>query len=295
MKKRNLKLMVICLFIGIGAVYAQHPQTDAHDPLDTFDITVAGDIDETGLDTATVNAIMPYRITPDSYFSSRPGTYNPSGFEWTWTGGNAPTNTSGGALTAIEAGIYEDTIIHVTMDAATGDYTLGIAEKSYPKSGTGCIDPTPSEVTVTVVDKPTMTLNENDTTGGCSFAQDTFDFNFTGVGPWYVAYTVKAWNNSGGQEGSTLEDTAYVEVIDGGLIFTNAQLTAVAGGSLANVENFTVEIDGLWDIYSWRALNRTDASVMASYDANAGADNDLAIFIYPTPETNDIKQLRIVK
>jgi hypothetical protein len=294
MKKRNLIFMVICLFSGLGAVYAQHPQTDVHDPLDTFDIALAGDIDEDGVDTATVNAIMPYRITPDSYFSSRPGTYDPSGFQWTWTGGNSPTNTAAGALTETEPGIYEDTVIHVIMDAATGDYTLGVAEMSYPKSGVGCIDATPSEVNVVVVDRPTMTLNENDTTGGCSFAQDTFEFNFTGSAPWYVAYTVKAWDNVGAQVGTTLEDTAYVELVDGGLIFTDPQLTTAAGGSMAGVENFSIEIDGLWDSYSWRALNRADANVMSSYDVNPGADNDLAIFIYPTPETNDIKQLKIV-
>jgi hypothetical protein len=298
MKKIIFNIVVLCFLIGgKGVVFGQHPQVDDHDPLDTFDISIAGDIDQDGYDTATVNAVMPYRVSPDNYFVNRPAIYNPSGFEWLWSGTIPLENTSGGIPTAIETGIYEDTIVYATMGNAATPFndTLLVSEKSYPKNGTGCKDPTPDTVFVTVVDKPTMTLTSNDTIGECGSlsAQDTFKFTFTGTYPFYVAYTIKAWDDAAVQQGITVQDTAYVEAGDEGLIFNQTQLDDA--NPAAPPGNYTVEIDGLWDRYSWRALNRSNASVMSDYDVNAGADNDLAIFIYPVPNTNAIRELKTVK
>jgi hypothetical protein len=303
MKLKILKLTVLCLWLSIGYLSAQNPQTDS--PAPEWDITDPSDTSGYYIDSATVNAEMPYLIHTDKTFLNN-ALYDSSAFLWRFntygTSNDGLMQYDGTALShwPENANYYKDTLVRfnvgdVVSDAANKD-TLFVSELNRPSADvtSGCVSPEDTTI-IDVIALPTMTdadaADGEDTLGACGASEDTIEYTFTGIPPYYVEFEIEYVTGGG-----TIVDTAVVNSGEDFLmIYGNDNLAAAKGGAPAGGDEFTVTMTGLWDRISWRALNKNVLVAAGGVKVDPGLDEDLRIFIYPTPNKPSIKHLKTSK
>jgi hypothetical protein len=253
------------------SVFAQNPQTGRTRPAYTHD---AADVTVTGADIATVGAQMPYRVTPDAFFSSRPAIFNASIFSWT------ADNSAAIAQTQLVAspGYYAENQISVTMPATPGTVNISVAEMSQPIAGSGCVDATPEQIAVTVVAKPTLAIVQAaGTLSGCAItANQNIDVTFSGTAPFYVNYTITYTDWTG----TASAPVAYTATVNGGEEFIVGPEQLASGQG-----TYSINISDVWDSNSYRAINR--AAINTAY-----VDRIFDIQLFPTPTTAPIQHLQ---
>lgn len=296
MKMRDLILsMVVTLSMVTGSLMAQYSGTNTQviTALPTFNITAADTISNAA-DTATIGAQMPYFVNRDPFFRSRPSMFNPSAFGWTLSSGTLLSYT-GTPLTPL-AGIYADTIVRATLPGTAGLQTLTVYEQSRPTFGTGCADVTPVSLSIQVVGTPSIAFSstQNDTVGGCSAsATYSFSYDFTNGasfnrGPFYVSYSLAAYDfGTGAQIGTTQNYTAQIPS-GGSLRIDVDQMAAAAGTTVAAIPSadYRIVLNGLWDKFSVRATNA------AALVVDPATTSDAHIMLLPTPVTRPIKHIQ---
>jgi hypothetical protein len=281
MKTKIIFTVVVCV-IGFR-LFAATSNPQVITALPTPDINVAADVISAGDDSATIGAIMPYLVNTDPFYKQRPTLFNPSNFNWIWSGGAASIAKIGGAAVAAT-----DTIIQITMPATIGTQSVNVSETSMPKIGSGCTG-TPDSKNVIVVDKPTLVLNQNDTIGGCSAIDNNIKVTLSGNGNYYISYDITAYDFASPHNviGATKSYFAKLSVGMDLLIYAD-QLAETAGLPAAPSGEYRVVVTGLWDGISVRALNKATAAIAV----DPAATNDLSIFVYPTPQKPTIKFLK---
>lgn len=270
MKTRGLILTLGLSFVMSIGLFAQNPQTGRTRPVYVYDAT---DITLTGADVATVGAQMPYRVTPDVFFSSRPTIFNPSIFSWTADNSATVNGTAAGV-----AGFYVENQISVTMPATTGTVNLSVAEMSQPIAGTGCVDASPEQIAITVVDKPTLVIAQAaGSLSGCAITTNQdIDVTFTGTAPFYVNYTITYTDWTG----TASAPVAYTATVNSGEEFIVGPEQLASGQG-----TYSINISDVWDTNSYRAMNR--ASINTAY-----TDRIFDIQLFPTPTTAPIQHLQ---
>jgi len=281
MKTRIIFIAIICA-MGFKLLATTNPQVIVALPAPL--ITNAADVISAGNDSATIGAVMPYLVNTDPFFKQQPTVFNPSHFTWTWTLGAASIAKLGGGAVSVT-----DTIVQITMPGTTSNTnSVGVAETSMPKFGTGCTG-TAASKTVVVVSKPTFALNaaQNDTISSCSVAvNNNIKFDFTGNGDYYIQYTIKAVAFFTNAPIGTAK-TYYAKLAVGQDLNIYAdQLAEVAGVASAPVGIYSVKVNGLWDGISIRAINQATLAVTSA------ATSDLSILVLPAPQTPTIKFIK---
>ncbi len=281
---------VTAMFLGLGwSAEAQITVTNAqlatrptyvHTPFNAANYELSPETE-----TATVGAKMPYQVDRDQNVN---GTFfDASTFLWNWTGITGLEDYS--SSTAITSGVASSyNFVVATMPANAGTATLKTQEKSNPKVGTGCTDPTGKTVTITVVDKPTLVLTAG-STGGCDVVDNNLDLVLTGTAPFYVDYEISAV----GIDGSTVVGTTktYLATLSAStdkLLIDDTQLADVSGQSTVaatTAGKYTVKVTKVWDKYSYKAINRDLLAVNPTV-------NTYDIYVYPKPTTKAIQYIK---
>lgn len=294
---KNIRFFMLALMLmgAFSITKAQNPQTNnGARPLASWDILDPADTSRSQLDSASVNATMPYYIGRDPQFVGN-ALYDSSGFNWRY---GVPVGTvdagieqyGGGALPTWADGSSKDTLVQFKVGDATGIDTIFVSEMSRPSAdpSSGCIGGEDTTL-VEVIDLPSMGASGRDTLGACGTSDDTVSYTFSGLYPLYVEYIIDA------PSGPDLTDTAKIKSADGGLMIYASQLDAALGGAPTGGEEFHVQITGLWDRISWRALNRDVSSTSGGVKVDPDVSSDFRVFVYPTPSAPEIIHLKTVE
>jgi hypothetical protein len=244
---------------------------------------------------ATENSVMYYLVTPDTVLSVSP-LYDPSVFKWATTKGSIINTTA----SVSPAGYVLDSVIQIDYDGvAPGVFTnvISAIERSVPTFDptAGCEDLTPELRDVTVVARPTSPTSPASLNMGACGSPGTFTIPYglpaevAGNYPLYVEFTISAFNVSNVAIGTPVTRVYTLATPASAFALLDADLD-LADGVDANATpdgvKYTIDLTRVWDQYSVRASNRTDADV-----ATAATASDVNIFILPRPATGAINHV----
>ncbi len=257
---------------------------------------IPADLTSTAGDIVTQNSVMYYLVTPDPIIDASP-FYNNSVFNWTVTQGTILGTT---AAAAPLAAYKNENQISIDYDAvAVGSYAnnISVIERSVPtfSAGAGC-DGSTEYRNVQVVARPLSpsiaVADENQ--GDCgSSGSFTIPYGLpaevSGNYPLYVEFIISAFdvdNNAIGTPQTRIYSlatpTTAFTLLDADLDLADpADANATPDGV-----KYTIDLTNVWDQYSVRASNRTDADVVTLASAN-----DVNIYILPTPTTGTINHV----
>jgi len=161
MKKTNIFKIVMTLvmaFVVTGAFAQVANSTDYNDA------NAGTPADESYM---TVNTTMPFFAWPDANYHT---SYDPAtddirtdGFTWTWAPATGETWTWTTELDYTQAA--NDNYVEITANTV-GTYVLNVKEQ-VPAAWGGCVDPDGTDITLQVIDEPTINVATADNINAC--------------------------------------------------------------------------------------------------------------------------------